>query len=627
MQLMPETADYIARKSGGTRFERADLATPQINIAYGTWYLRYLLDKYEGNTILTLAAYNAGEGKVDEWRGAAAARGERFRVADHIPFRETRDYVHRVLSARADYRAQLRARARLARNNRRAAASWGVSAPRPPHSRPARMFAGYRIEAVAGRGGMGIVYRATQLALGRPVALKLIAAEVRRRRGLPRALQARVGDRRRDRPPERDPALRGRRGEGAPVHRDALRRGRRPREPDRREPARARRAPSASSARSRAALDAAHARGLVHRDVKPANILIGGRGHVYLTDFGLSRGRREPPDPDRPVRRQRRLRRARAGPRRGDRRPHRRLRARLRAVPAADRRRPVRPRERHGEDVRAHHRAAARVTACARTPAAFDAIVERALAKEPTSASSRPATSPAPPAAPRRRPPRRAPAPPPPVPAWATARRPAAPRCRRAGSAPGAAGRRRPTEPRPRGARRHAAPGRPALPPHGADAGRRVPPLRPARAAAAVPAGSPLAGGRARRGLAGAAASLGGRGRSAHPAAPAGRAGGVWRSGHASPVLVAGLAAAVFAAPARWRGPAASRPAATATATATATPTPTATVAAAAQVSRRSRWGKGRTASPSGGKVFVANQRGTTLSTIDPETNEPPVSR
>ena len=73
MQIMPETADYIARKSGGTQFTRADLATPQINIAYGTWYLRYLLDKYEGNTILTLAAYNGGEGKVDEWRAEAAA--------------------------------------------------------------------------------------------------------------------------------------------------------------------------------------------------------------------------------------------------------------------------------------------------------------------------------------------------------------------------------------------------------------------------------------------------------------------------------------------------------------------------------------------------------------------------
>ena len=122
MQLMPETADYIARKSGGTRFERADLATPQINIAYGTWYLRYLLDKYEGNTILTLAAYNAGEGKVDEWR-ARPRRGREFRVASHIPFKETRDYVHRVLSARADYRATtartraLRARDRVGRRS------------------------------------------------------------------------------------------------------------------------------------------------------------------------------------------------------------------------------------------------------------------------------------------------------------------------------------------------------------------------------------------------------------------------------------------------------------------------------------------------------------------------------
>jgi len=105
MQLMPDTADYIASKTGGTSFRREDLATPQINIAYGTWYLRYLLHKYHDNTILTLAAYNAGEGKVDQWRGEAAAQGERFRVASHIPFKETRDYVHRVLSAQRDYRS------------------------------------------------------------------------------------------------------------------------------------------------------------------------------------------------------------------------------------------------------------------------------------------------------------------------------------------------------------------------------------------------------------------------------------------------------------------------------------------------------------------------------------------
>ncbi len=105
MQIMPDTADYIARKSGGSEFEQGDLATPEINIAYGSWYLRYLLDRYGGNELLALAAYNGGEGKVDEWRAEAAAKGEKFKVASHVPFKETRDYVERVLSARKDYRA------------------------------------------------------------------------------------------------------------------------------------------------------------------------------------------------------------------------------------------------------------------------------------------------------------------------------------------------------------------------------------------------------------------------------------------------------------------------------------------------------------------------------------------
>jgi soluble lytic murein transglycosylase len=106
MQLMPRTADYIARKSGGTRFVQGDLATPQINISYGAWYLRYLLDKYRGNEVLALAAYNAGEGKVDEWWRGAVDSGQTFDVARHIPFPETRNYVERVLEARRDYRRQ-----------------------------------------------------------------------------------------------------------------------------------------------------------------------------------------------------------------------------------------------------------------------------------------------------------------------------------------------------------------------------------------------------------------------------------------------------------------------------------------------------------------------------------------
>ena len=108
MQIMPSTADYIARKSGGTAFVQGDLATPQINISYGSWYLRYLLDRYDGRVVLALAAYNAGEGKVDEWSRRPPRAARRFRVASHIPFPETRNYVGRVLDARARYRREYR---------------------------------------------------------------------------------------------------------------------------------------------------------------------------------------------------------------------------------------------------------------------------------------------------------------------------------------------------------------------------------------------------------------------------------------------------------------------------------------------------------------------------------------
>ncbi|HMJ03535.1 MAG TPA: lytic transglycosylase domain-containing protein [Conexibacter sp.] len=104
MQLLPSTAHFIADRSGGTRFTTEDLSTPEINIAYGSWYLRYLLDRYQGNELLALAAYNGGMGNVDRWLADAQTRGQRLRAAD-IPFPETRAYVERVLEARRDYRA------------------------------------------------------------------------------------------------------------------------------------------------------------------------------------------------------------------------------------------------------------------------------------------------------------------------------------------------------------------------------------------------------------------------------------------------------------------------------------------------------------------------------------------
>jgi soluble lytic murein transglycosylase len=104
MQLLPSTADDIARKSGGTAFVQGDLADPQVNISYGSFYLRYLLQRYGGNTVLAIAAYNAGEGRVDQWVFAARHRGEEFDHARHIPFPETRHYVQQVLEMRGRYR-------------------------------------------------------------------------------------------------------------------------------------------------------------------------------------------------------------------------------------------------------------------------------------------------------------------------------------------------------------------------------------------------------------------------------------------------------------------------------------------------------------------------------------------
>src|SRR5215204_4613241 len=108
MQLLPSTADDIARKSGGTAFVQGDLADPQVNISYGTYYLRYLLQRYGGNTVLAIAAYNAGEGRVDQWVFDARHRGEDFDHARHIPFPETRHYVEQVLEMRGRYRERYR---------------------------------------------------------------------------------------------------------------------------------------------------------------------------------------------------------------------------------------------------------------------------------------------------------------------------------------------------------------------------------------------------------------------------------------------------------------------------------------------------------------------------------------
>jgi soluble lytic murein transglycosylase len=92
MQLLPETAKGIAMRTGGDRFVVTDLLDPEINVRYGSWYLRNLLDRYD-DVSTALAAYHAGQGNVDEWR----------RNGVGIQFPETRNYVEKVLDVERVY--------------------------------------------------------------------------------------------------------------------------------------------------------------------------------------------------------------------------------------------------------------------------------------------------------------------------------------------------------------------------------------------------------------------------------------------------------------------------------------------------------------------------------------------
>jgi len=104
MQIEPATAAYLAKLSGGYRFTTKDLGTPAVNVAYGSYYLRYLLDHYENNEMLAIAAYNAGVTNVDEWVAKARTQGRSLTVSE-IPFAQTQAYVQKVMAAQKEYRA------------------------------------------------------------------------------------------------------------------------------------------------------------------------------------------------------------------------------------------------------------------------------------------------------------------------------------------------------------------------------------------------------------------------------------------------------------------------------------------------------------------------------------------
>ena len=104
MQLMPPTARWIARKTGSDD-RSLRLSDPADNARLGGWYLRYVLDRFDGLPVLGAAAYNAGPKRVQAWRASVPLEGAVY--AETIPFSETRDYVKKVLANAMFYEARL----------------------------------------------------------------------------------------------------------------------------------------------------------------------------------------------------------------------------------------------------------------------------------------------------------------------------------------------------------------------------------------------------------------------------------------------------------------------------------------------------------------------------------------
>lgn len=95
MQITEDTGEWIADSMGVSGFSKDNLYDEETNIKFGCWYLRYLLDMYNGNSDLAVAAYNAGPNNVSKWLGDEqySKNGE---TLHYIPFGETKKYVDKV---------------------------------------------------------------------------------------------------------------------------------------------------------------------------------------------------------------------------------------------------------------------------------------------------------------------------------------------------------------------------------------------------------------------------------------------------------------------------------------------------------------------------------------------------
>ena len=104
MQIMPETGQWAAQQMALTNFEVSQLYDAERNIQIGCWYLGQLSQEFDGRYPLMLAAFNAGQGRVNNWLLTGQWDGH-WETLDNIPFVETREYLEKV---NADYQMYVR---------------------------------------------------------------------------------------------------------------------------------------------------------------------------------------------------------------------------------------------------------------------------------------------------------------------------------------------------------------------------------------------------------------------------------------------------------------------------------------------------------------------------------------
>ncbi len=103
-QVLPSTAADIAAAPNPPVGRLADLMDPEVNIAYGAWYLRLLIDRHGGSVVEGLSAYNAGSANLTKWKQQALTSGHAFQVPADVPFPETKAYVEDIMDAWPIYR-------------------------------------------------------------------------------------------------------------------------------------------------------------------------------------------------------------------------------------------------------------------------------------------------------------------------------------------------------------------------------------------------------------------------------------------------------------------------------------------------------------------------------------------